>query len=69
MKHKAKREKLIKRLTRTWVTVAGAFVLSLLAVGFVLLVPFITARMTSDDTPEEVMGAGSQGAGSHAWPR
>lgn len=56
MKHSARHQKWVARLTRTWVTVAGAFVLSLLAFGFVLLLPFITERLFADDTPEEVLG-------------
>lgn len=65
MKHAAKRVKLVKRLTRTWVTVAGAFVLSLLAFGFILLIPFLTARLAPENIPEEVMG--ERGAQRSAW--
>lgn len=56
MKHGAKRQKWVKRLTRTSVTVAGAFVLSLLAFGLIFLLPLVSERMTPDDTPEEVLG-------------
>ncbi len=56
MKHGAKREKWVKRLTRTSVTVAGAFVLSLLAFGLIFLLPLLSEWMTPDDTPEEVLG-------------
>ncbi len=65
MKHAAKRAKIVKRLTRTWVTVAGAFLLSLLAFGFVLLLPFVTARLTPDEEPEDVMGG--RGVQRAAW--
>ncbi len=50
MKHGAK----VTWLTRTSVTVAGAFVLSLLAFGLIMLLPFILDR--SDEVPEEVLG-------------
>lgn len=56
MKHGAKRTKWVMHLSHTWVTVAGAFALSLLAFGFVLLLPFISERMAPDAIPEEVLG-------------
>ncbi|MBQ9861714.1 MAG: hypothetical protein IJO75_05580 [Clostridia bacterium] len=56
MKHGAKREKRIKWLTGSSVTVAGAFVLSLLAFGLIFLLPVLSARLTPDDIPEEVLG-------------
>ncbi len=65
MKHGAKREKWVKRLSRTPVTVAGAFLLSLLAFGLVLLIPFITEWMAPDDVPEEVLG--EQGVQRSVW--
>lgn len=55
MKHAAK-ERWVERISRTSVTVAGAFVLSLLAFGLVMLLPLIAERMTPDDQPEEVSG-------------
>ncbi len=65
MKHGAKREKWVKRLSRTPVTVAGAFILSLLAFGFVLLIPFITEWLAPDEAPEEVLG--ERGVERSAW--
>lgn len=55
MKHAAKK-KWVLRLSRTSVTVAGAFLLSLFVFGFVLLIPFITEQLEPDDVPEEVLG-------------
>lgn len=56
MKHGVKREHWVKRLTGTTVTVAGAFVLSLLAFGLIFLLPVLSERLTPDDIPEEVLG-------------
>ncbi len=56
MKHAAKGENRIKRLFRTPMTVAGAFVLSLLAFGLVMLLPLVAEHMTPDEMPEEVLG-------------
>lgn len=53
MKHAAK-QKWVKRLTRTWVTVAGAFLLSLLAFGMIMMLPFVIHG--PDEVPEEVLG-------------
>ncbi len=55
MKH-ATKQKWVKRLSRTPTTVAGAFLLSLLAFGFIMLLPLIVERMTPGDQPEEVLG-------------
>lgn len=55
MKH-ASKQKWVKRLSRTPITVAGAFLLSLLAFGCIMLLPLIAERMTPDDQPEEVLG-------------
>ncbi len=49
-----KRQKWVNRLTRTRVTVAGAFLLSLLVFGMIMLLPFILDRL--DAVPEEVLG-------------
>lgn len=54
MKHAAKRKKWITKLTRTWVTVVGAFLLSLLAFGMIMVLPFVIHG--SDEIPEEVLG-------------
>ncbi len=50
------RQKWVKRLTSTSMTVAGAFALSLLAFGLIFLLPLLSERLTPDDTPEEVLG-------------
>lgn len=56
MKHAVKRKRWVKWLSRTPVTVAGAFLLCLLAFGFVLLIPFITEWMVPDEVSEEALG-------------
>lgn len=52
MKHGTKR----KQWNRTPITVAGAFVLSLLGFGLIMLLPLVAAYMTPEEVPEEVLG-------------
>ena len=42
--------------SRTPITVAGAFVLSLLGFGLMMFLPLVAAYMTPDEVPEEVLG-------------
>lgn len=64
MKHAAKKNR-SRHLSRTAVTVAGAFLLSFVLFGLVLLLPGVIAKLKPDDEPEQV--AGARGVQRQTW--